>query len=293
MLRSTLLRASLLLLLAPRCGAAWQPARVRGSGVITLTPRTYLPHLCAAPPPPPPAAASKYNSGVWREQLLVMFGAAAVLGPLCDGCHSRHNVLHYETTFLAAPLHLGIEGFYQLETEWWVPLLFGVAGIILGASHPLLDVATYGRPRPPPGWRNTLLCIACFVLCYELSGVLDEAAAARALTRGAPELTERLAAIDVPLTVNALAIWAIFERTPGGAIMALATAVGGPLIEVGLINVLGLYHYSHPDLAGIPLWIPQVYAAGAPAVGNLGRQVQYELQLRSGRAVDKEPLAPM
>ena len=41
-----------------------------------------------------------------------MAGAAAVLGPLCDGQHSSHDVLHY-----AHPSHLSL-GTLQLETCW-------------------------------------------------------------------------------------------------------------------------------------------------------------------------------
>eukprot|EP00951_Prasinocladus_malaysianus_P020561 scaffold168508_cov49-Prasinocladus_malaysianus.AAC.1 len=65
--------------------------------------------------------------------------------------------------------------------------------------------------------------------------------------------------------------------------MAVVTATAGPAVEVILINVLGLYHYVHPQVLGIPSWIAWVYFCGSPAVGNLGRRVladlnKYELQ---------------
>ena len=69
-----------------------------------------------------------------------------------------------------------------LETCWWVPVAFGGAGVVLGAAHPLLDEKWGGGPRPPPGWPAVLLNIACFVLCYELSGILAQAQAARGRT---------------------------------------------------------------------------------------------------------------
>ena len=59
--------------------------------------------------------------------------------------------------------------------------------------------------------------------------------------------------------------------------MAGLTALAGPGIEVVLIKVLGLYHYNHADILGIPTWIPWVYFCGAPAVGNLGRKVRMHL----------------
>jgi hypothetical protein len=49
--------------------------------------------------------------------------------------------------------------------------------------------------------------------------------------------------------------------------MAVLTAAAGPIMEIFLINYLHLYHYTHPDVFGIPTWIPWVYFGGAPAVG--------------------------
>lgn len=51
------------------------------------------------------------STWLW-QQSAVMAGAAAVLGPLCDGQHSSHDVLHY-----AHPSHLSL-GPLQLETCW-------------------------------------------------------------------------------------------------------------------------------------------------------------------------------
>lgn len=62
-----------------------------------------------------------------------------------------------------------------------------------------------------------------------------------------------------------------------GFAMAGLTAVAGPIIEIGLIKQLGLYHYTHAGSLGIPSWIPWVYFCGSPAVGNLGRKVRMEL----------------
>ena len=68
--------------------------------------------------------------------------------------------------------------------------------------------------------------------------------------------------------------------------MALLTAFVGPVVEIGLIKA-HLYAYTHPDVAGIPLWIPQVYFAGAPAVGALGRQVLAVLEGKGGAPATK------
>lgn len=52
----------------------------------------------------------------------------------------------------------------------WVPLMFGLAGVILGVSHPILDAwaAQRGGAAPrggaDPSWSWVLAGIACFVL---------------------------------------------------------------------------------------------------------------------------------
>eukprot|EP00957_Ditylum_brightwellii_P058968 4471840-Ditylum_brightwellii.AAC.1 len=68
-----------------------------------------------------------------------------------------------------------------------------------------------------------------------------------------------------------------FDSTKAGLITSLATAVGGPLIEAGLITFLagsGGYHYTDLGETGyFPLWITPVYFLGGPAVGNLSRGI--------------------
>jgi hypothetical protein len=169
----------------------------------------------------------------------------------------------------------------------WVPVLFGIAGILIGVGVPLLDEALHVGSntvdtdsagawwqRPPPSWTVTwpgvMVCISCFVMQYALSGGLPHL-----LPASAPPVVD-----DAILLILALAVFATFDGTAPGAILALATCVGGPLIEVGLINAPGLdlYHYTAPDVWGIPTWIAWVYACGGPAVGNLGRMVWAELK---------------
>jgi hypothetical protein len=153
-----------------------------------------------------------------------------------------------------------------LETCWWVPFAFGGAGVILGASHPLLDRAWGDGPKDPPGWPTVIAAVVAFVACYDYSGQLAQAAAA---SGGQHDYL----ALDAPLAVCAVATFLVFERTRGGLFMMLLLATIGPVVESGLINELGLYAYTNPDFFGIPSWIPWVYAAGGPANGALGRQI--------------------
>ena len=237
------------------------------------TPRVATSHVLRVTAPRLEIADGETSTGVWVRQAGAMYVSGALLGPLCDGRHSSHDVLHYAKDSIAgAPWLLQIgDGAPLLETCWWVPLAFAGAAVILGAAHPLLDRRWSGGPRPPPGWPQVFLSIGCFVLCYELSGILAEAAAARG---GAHDY----ASLDLPLAVSAAAIFLIFERSKGGLLMMALLFTIGPIAEIGLINVLHLYTYTHPDVAGIPSWIAWVYAAGGPANGALGRQILFELE---------------
>ena len=98
-----------------------------------------------------------------------------------------------------------------------------------------------------------------------------------AVASGAPR---EIGQLDVPLLVNAAAIFLIFERSWGGLFMMVLLATIGPAVETQLIGALHLYAYSDPDVAGIPTWIAWVYAAGGPPNGALGRQILHELNLR-------------
>ena len=151
--------------------------------------------------------------------------------------------------------------------------MFALAGVILGVGHPLLDQQPWagGAPRgsADPTWAWVLAGITCFVLQYWSSGGLDARMLGASLA-GLPALDALL------LATGALHWWA-FDGTRQGLGMACAAAVTGPLLEVLLINQLHLYSYAHPQLFGVPTWIPWVYFCGSAAVGNLGRKVSSEL----------------
>jgi len=77
------------------------------------------------------------------------------------------------------------------------------------------------------------------------------------------------------MSVFAVVGFGILDGSAVGFLVSLATALGGPLIEVGLIRFLppGVgYHYNDLGETGFfPLWIVPVYFLGGPAVGNLAR----------------------
>jgi hypothetical protein len=154
---------------------------------------------------------------------------------------------------------------FVCETDFWVPPMFALAAVILGAAYPLLDAqlgvpAQQRRPTAPA----ILTCISFFCMQYYTSGLLTSVG-----VEGAP--------LHASLAASAAACWYAWDRTTTGAIMAVVTGLAGPGVEVGLLQgypaLFGaeLYHYNNPDVLGIPLWIGWVYACGAPAVGGLAR----------------------
>eukprot|EP00961_Rhodomonas_salina_P014030 188052-Rhodomonas_salina.2 len=94
------------------------------------------------------------------------------------------------------------------------------------------------------------------------------------------------------MSVIAATGFTVYDKTISGFITSLATGVGGPLIEIGLISSLAKgsgYHYTAPDFLDlIPLWICPVYFLGGPAVGNLARGIWNALQDAEAPAADKE-----
>ena len=222
--------------------------------------------------------SSPISSSLWPEQLLSTSLSGAVLGPLCDSLHSRFGVLRYER-----PLHVGFGD--GLETTWWTPLLFALAGAIIGAGLPFLDekvsastsASTSSSSSSPSsasassldrGWPLTLLFVSCFVLIYFLSAVGGEQGRS-------PEW------LAPSLWLCSLSLFALADATSQGLAVAAATAIGGPGIELFLIKGLHLYHYADESFLGAyPAWIAAVYFAGGPAVGALGRRVRAELARR-------------
>jgi hypothetical protein len=254
------------------------------------------------------------------NEAIAMWLGAAILGPLLDHQHSRFDVLHYfhpVTIDLASGVARSIDDaargfdgvggelvrfFFQretgvLETAWWVPPLFGGAGVVIGLGHTIgdglrlragalketfegVDKQTFLEKcpgKPVTGWEpkktSVALAVSFFAAQYFFSGAL-------ATTIENPFHMETMprATVDVLLAVSGIANWWGFDRTAQGFAMASLTAVAGPLAEIGLINVAHLYAYASPDFLGVPTWIPWVYFCGAPAVGLLSRAVRAELR---------------
>lgn len=190
----------------------------------------------------------------WATLTTLNCACGAGLGPWLDNFHGQFGVLKY--TF---PQFWPSATNPLLRTSAFVPPLFGLAGIIIGSLYIILDRAfTTSFAARAPKLSKVSLGVALFSAQYALSGLL--------VAMNIP-----LLAIHTILASTALLFWRIFDNTLAGAIVALMTAVGGPAIEVYLVNFLHLYIYLHADILGVDSWIPWVYMCGAPAVGNLAR----------------------
>jgi hypothetical protein len=169
------------------------------------------------------------------------------------------GVLEYNP--IGKPIQLAYEGHVMLKTALWVPFLFGFAGFLMSAIVLSLDSAlNTNEDVRSPSWPKVLYGISLFSGQYYLSGLLDNS------------LVDS-AQIDVVLKSIAVIGFLLLDRSRAGFALAAATAIGGPLAEIFLINVPNLYSYVHPDIFGIPIWIGWVYFLGAPAVGNLARRL--------------------
>lgn len=216
--------------------------------------------------------------------LMALCGAA--LGPFLDSYHSAFGVLKYDEPISA--VLWGTDAFPALTTAWWVPELFGLAGFLIGWLYILLDVILKSPDQPKsPSPPKILVGISFFTLQYWLTGIMFQSQ------------VDRITILNI-MSVVAGAGFLVFDGTMAGFITSAATALGGPLIEVGLLSLslngimTGGYHYNDPGETGFfPLWIAPVYFLGGPAVGNLARGVWNALSTSSGvpKKESQEPCA--
>ena len=219
------------------------------------------------------------NSNVGLTFSLIMSFCGAALGPFLDSYHSAFGVLEYNH-----PITLqlwGVDANHPaLITAWWVPELFALAGFIIGWLYILLDPLLLlskeqqrrneNKNLIRPSVPLILVGISFFTFQYYTSGVL--------YASGALDRTTILNIMSILAGIGFVTL----DNTFSGFLVSTATAIGGPLIEYGLIHYGHLYHYNDLGETGyFPLWIVPVYFLGGPAVGNLARGIYNQLQTSS------------
>lgn len=293
----------LLHVLTQRCVSSfcWGGASKPRQSLSSISSRT-VPDICQAKPTPLPttrrrknfeirtapndnddlswkSVASKLSSTIWNQPQsaikfsVIMTICGALLGPFLDSYHSAFGVLQYDQPL--KQILWGSEAYPALTTAWWVPELFGLAGFLIGWLYILGDAilspssidAGYDKDnsddKTNPSIPVIFLGISLFTFQYWLSGVLSAMQVDRSL-------------IFIVMSSVAAVGFGTLDGTMVGLITSMATALGGPLIEVGLLSTLtrhgGGYHYNDSGETGFfPLWIVPVYFLGGPAVGNLAR----------------------
>lgn len=177
-----------------------------------------------------------------RWLLLALSGAAVCT--VCDHLHATHGVLYY-----ARPI--------VWDQAWWVPLLFAGASLaaVAGATpvRRMLGVAA----EPAPTARQIAGDALTFVTVY-------------AFTSFAPA--------DRPnVTLALLAAWWLARVVRGRStwlvVFSLLTAAAGTGFEAGW-SALGLFYYRHPDVIGVPRWLPGIYLHVALVAGPLERTLR-------------------
>jgi hypothetical protein len=165
----------------------------------------------------------------------------ATLGTLLDALHAYIGVERYPM-----PAILGV--------AWWVPLLFGAAAVVIGYSHPMADALLQHR-RPKRRLVISLSELTWLLLAYLIAASTLEAGAKLGI-----------------LVVIYLNFWLLAGRTWQNLLLGIVTAVTGTLIEMILVTA-GVFSYIHPDIFGIPYWLPCMYACASLAVGDVGRSL--------------------
>ncbi len=176
------------------------------------------------------------------RKLLWIFLLGASLGTALDAFHVFTHVERY-----ASPTLLGV--------AWWVPLLFGCAAVAISYSHPLLDPLLHHRRFRP--LFSSLLGLAWLPLAYLISASFFDT-----LTK---------TALILLIYFN---FWLLAGSDWQNLVFSLVTAITGTLIEMILVAA-GAFAYLHPDMLGVPYWLPGIYACASLALGDLGRSLLY------------------
>jgi hypothetical protein len=163
---------------------------------------------------------------------MIKWGIAVACGALLctvlDHLHATHGVLVYP--------HPRV-----WRQAWWVPFLFGAATVVvLGAVEPVRRLLG-GRRTAVPSVAELASAAIAFVAAYGFTS----------FGHRQPDV--------VWVLLTAWWVSRVLVGTPGWVIaFCLLTALGGTSFEAGW-SALGFFHYLHPDLLGVPRWLPCIY----------------------------------
>jgi hypothetical protein len=186
------------------------------------------------------------------RRLAFCFVLGACLGTLLDGIHAYGDVLSYPNPTFG-------------RWAWFVPLEFGLVGVAAGLAVPWLE--RLAGAASAPGWTagRRALELLLFAALYASTTLVDG-----------------LGAILLALALAGLAAVRLVRReVPGDLIYVLVAAVLGPSAEA-VISALGAFDYQDPDFAGIPAWLPSLWANGGLLIRRLIRPIVLPGAVRTG-----------
>lgn len=195
------------------------------------------------------------------RSLASLFGFGAVFLTVCDGFHTYSG-----TTSYPAPL--------ALQAAWWVPLNFGL-GVLLGGIAYAVLYRLFGGTKPAASFTRLAPGLVAFGALYYFSGFY----------KGPDDRATNEVKLAV-LATAAVALHALLDRTLAGVACSLVTALVGPTVEVIFVH-LGYFKHLQPDVLGVPMWLPALYACSGPVIGQGARRVLENVHQREhGEARD-------
>ena len=66
--------------------------------------------------------------------------------------------------------------------------------------------------------------------------------------------------------------WVMAGRGWQNLLLSVVTAITGTLVEMVLVAA-GAFSYVHPDVLGVPYWLPCIYMCASLAMGDVGRSL--------------------
>lgn len=174
--------------------------------------------------------------------ILVIFVLGLVAGPLLDQIHVQSGALSYEHPWL-------------FDQAWWVGPQFALA--FAGLAAFAVAVQHHLGTRAPEPVRNVRIAqqLAWFVVAYAVTGLLWRE----------PEL---LAVV----LIGALGVRVASVRPDVPAVRTIVLlALVGTAYEATLSSIPGTFGYADTDALPVPVWLPLLYAHGAPLLRSFMR----------------------
>ncbi|TPX56888.1 hypothetical protein PhCBS80983_g04217 [Powellomyces hirtus] len=199
----------------------------------------------AMPKPPSAAAASPLLQ--YPPKAVALFALGFIFSVIIDHFQQEHDITRY-------PRNVS----QLFDTVFWVPLNCGFGACLVGTLYPILDYRIFGRPHKyKRDWPNVLRCCGGFI------GV-NYAAAKLPWTSSMQ--------VSLVLSLSAVWLWLMFDRTLHGFLLSSTVAIVGTWIAQMFVHS-GMYSFTKADFFGVRSWFPCMLYSAAVMFGSIGRQL--------------------